>query len=150
MKHLAAHKMNGDDHMMAQAWGFSSLKAVVYLTSVELARARWDICGSSTRRTYPLGAFLSYTPGAYGWATTSYGTYGQSSAFFPVRYATRATTLEGSTYPTTVTLLAFRSTSTCFTPFIPSSARFTLRSHPSQSIRTLISTVCSEKSIKSD
>ena len=52
-------------HMTTQASGFSSLNAVVYLTSQGLARAREEYTGSSTTfRTYPGGAFLSYAPGA--------------------------------------------------------------------------------------
>ena len=48
-------------YMTAQAaLGFSSLKAAVYLTSVEEALASGAAAGSATTlRTYPGGAFLS-------------------------------------------------------------------------------------------
>jgi len=47
-------------HITTHAAGLSSLKAVVYRTSVELARARPDRRGSTSAfRTYPEGAFLS-------------------------------------------------------------------------------------------
>ena len=139
---ISQHAIN---HIITQAFGLSSLKAVVVFTSKEPALAIEEACGSSSWsgfRTYPGGAFLSYTPGEYGRGTASAGTYGQNSAFFPVLYLTRCKTSSGSTYPVTVSFCSLRSTSTWITPFIPVTEFLTFVSHPSQSIFTLISTVC--------
>jgi hypothetical protein len=55
---------------------------------------------------------------------------------------TRSSTLLGSTYPVTVHLLCFGVTATLVTPRMDLTAFFTRRSQPSQSIFTLMFTVC--------